>query len=151
MRKEQKAVGNNSQKIQRPGEPVSPDTSASRGVLVYRERLVLGASGRAILAFRDQDRARLKALTQGIDISLDEYENKLERTRQLGYATSREELIAGAVAIAAPFFDGSDQAAGSLSAFGPSVRLSDERVDQIGQLLKHECEELSLALGFRRQ
>jgi IclR family acetate operon transcriptional repressor len=121
--------------------------SFKRGV-GYKERLALGASGRAILAFGDQDPVQIKGLIQGIKISLTEYEKELGLTRQRGYAISREELIAGAVAIAAPFFSGNGQAAGSIGVFGPTVRMNEERIDQLGTLLKRESEHLSKALGF---
>jgi IclR family acetate operon transcriptional repressor len=123
--------------------------SFKRGV-GYKERLALGASGRAILAFRDQDQDQIKVLTDGIKVSVAQYEKELELTRQRGYAISREEVIAGAVAIAAPFFCGKGQAAGSIGVFGPSVRLNEERIDQWGTLLKRESENLSQALGVRR-
>jgi IclR family acetate operon transcriptional repressor len=123
--------------------------SFKRGV-GYKERLALGASGRAILAFGDQDPDQIKVLTQGIKVSLTEYEHELKLTRQRGYAISREELIAGAIAIAAPFFNGNGQAAGSIGVFGPSVRMNEERIDQWGTLLKRESENLSQALGRRR-
>lgn len=124
--------------------------SFKRGV-GYKERLALGASGRAILAFRDEEPNQLKKLTEGIKIGLGDYEKELEMIRHRGYAISREELIAGAVAIAAPFFSGNGQAAGSIGVFGPSVRMTEERIDQLGQLLRRESENLSQALGLRRR
>jgi IclR family acetate operon transcriptional repressor len=123
--------------------------SFKRGV-GYKERLALGASGRAILAFRDHDQDQIKVLTEGIKVSHAQYETELELTRERGYAISREEVIAGAVAIAAPFFSGKGQAAGSIGVFGPSVRLNEERINQWGTLLKRESENLSQALGVRR-
>jgi DNA-binding IclR family transcriptional regulator len=129
--------------------PSSQPLSFKRGV-GYKERLVLGASGRAILAFGDQD-PEIKALIREMKIDLGDYEKELELTRKRGYAISREELIAGAVAVAAPFFNGTGQAAGSIGVFGPSVRMSEERIDQVGQLLKSESENLSEVLGLRRK
>jgi IclR family acetate operon transcriptional repressor len=123
--------------------------SFKRGI-GYKERLALGASGRAILAFADYDAEQIKTLLQGIKISLGDYQKELEATRLRGYAISREELIAGAVAVAAPFFNGNGKAAGSIGVFGPSVRMDEEKIDQMGQLLRHESEKLSEALGLRR-
>jgi IclR family acetate operon transcriptional repressor len=124
--------------------------SFKRGI-GYKERLALGASGRAILAFADYDAEQIKTLLQGIKISLGDYAKELEATRLRGYAISREELIAGAVAVAAPFFNGNGKAAGSIGVFGPSVRMDEEKIDQMGQLLRHESENLSEALGLRRK
>jgi DNA-binding IclR family transcriptional regulator len=109
--------------------PSAQPLSFKRGV-GYRERLVLGASGRAILAY-----------TGGTP------PKELAQDRARGYAISREELIKGAVAIAAPFFNGSGQVAGSIGVFGPSVRLDDAKVRKFGKLLVREAGKLSKALG----
>jgi IclR family acetate operon transcriptional repressor len=122
--------------------------SFKRGV-GYKERLALGASGRAILAFGVCDNEQIKALINGLSTSVGDYEKELDATRQRGYAISREELIAGAVAVAAPFFNGSGQVAGSIGVFGPSVRMDDSRVEQLGRLLIEEAGHLSTALGSR--
>jgi IclR family acetate operon transcriptional repressor len=124
--------------------------SFKRGI-GYKESLALGASGRVILAFTDYDVEQIRTLIQGMKISLDDYEKELEATRQRGYGISRHELIAGAVAVAAPFFNGSGNATGSIGVFGPSVRMNEEKIEQMGQLLRQESENLSAALGLRRK
>jgi IclR family transcriptional regulator, acetate operon repressor len=108
--------------------PSSQPLSFKRGV-GYRERLVLGASGRAILAHTRP------------------YAQELSQVRQRGFAVSRNELIQGAVAVAAPFFGAGDQVAGALGIFGPSVRLSPAQVERFGKLLVKEARQLSSALG----
>jgi DNA-binding IclR family transcriptional regulator len=120
--------------------------SFKRGV-GYKERLALGASGRAILAFRDYDRAGIEALLTGLNTTFGDYEKELEATRRRGYAISLEELIAGAVAVAAPFLGGAGQPAGSIAVFGPRVRMDDARIAQLGPLLIEEAAHLSKALG----
>lgn len=126
--------------------PSAQALSFKRGV-GYKERLALGASGRAILAHTDPTPDELNELTQGMKINLRDYEKELERTKQRGYAISREEVIPGAVAIAASFFNGDGQVAGSIGVFGPSIRMDNERITEVGQLLVHESENLSRALG----
>ena len=124
------------------GQPLS----FRRGV-GYREKLVLGASGRTILSqmrlSADDLRGYLADANQDVALLVAD----LEKIRAEGFATSHHELIAGAVAVAAPFFNGANDVAGSLCIFGPSVRVSDERVAQFGALLKREAEKLSRALG----
>lgn len=110
--------------------PSAQPLSFKRGV-GYRERLVLGASGRAILAHRPAKR----------------YSTQLREVRARGFAVSRNELIKGAVAVAAPFFDSAGAVAGSLGIFGPGVRLTDSQVERFGRLLVREARELSAALG----
>lgn len=122
--------------------------SFKRGV-GYKERLALGASGRAILAFRGLDRAGIEAVLAGLDKDPVQYEEELRKTHARGYAISLEELIAGAVAIAAPFFGGDGQPAGSIGVFGPTVRMDAARVAELGPLLVEQAALLSRALGLR--
>lgn len=128
--------------------PSTQPLSFKRGI-GYRERIILGASGRAILAFSNVGKDLLKKLADGTDIDLEEYAQELDRIRKRGYAVSNEELIQGAVAIAAPFFDGSQKAAGSIGIFGPSARLGPAEVEKWGRLLSIEAERISRDLGAK--
>ena len=65
------------------------------------ERIARGASGRAILAFCSIPEADIKRLAESAGLSASRFVNELQATRQRGYAMSRDELIAGAVAVAA--------------------------------------------------
>ena len=125
--------------------PSQQALSFKRGV-GYRERLALGASGRSILAQMPDD-VDLEAHAAGLKLDVEKWRSELETIRQCGYAVSREELIAGAVAVAAPIFDGSGRVAGSLGVFGPSVRMSDAQVGKFGPLLVREATAVSFALG----
>ena len=128
--------------------PSQQALSFKRGV-GYRERLVLGASGRAILA-QIESTIDLKTYAAGLDVDIEKCREELTKVRARGYATSRDELLQGAVAIAVPIFDGADRVAGSLGIFGPSVRLPDARVREFGSLLIREAAEISAALGRQR-
>lgn len=124
--------------------------SFKRGV-GYRERISVGASGRAILAnigAAAKDRQRYAA-ERGLDIA--KPLEDLDMVRRRGYAISRDELIQGAVAIAAPFFDHSGGVAGSLGIFGPGARLHDDRVEQFGTMLIEQARLLSAALGAKEK
>jgi len=123
--------------------------SFKRGV-GYRERLVLGASGRAILAHMDPTAKDLKGHAKGLDIDLEKFPDELARIRERGFAVSKDELLQGAIAVAAPFFDGAERVAGSIAIFGPSVRLPAAQVDKFGKLLVQEAAQLSKALGQSR-
>ncbi|AOB32734.1 transcriptional regulator [Bordetella sp. H567] len=120
--------------------------SFRRGV-GYREKLVLGASGRTILARMNLTEKELKAYAADTKVDTAAYMAELERVRKQGYATSRHELIEGAVAVAAPYFNGADLVVGSLCIFGPSVRMTAERVKACGAMLLQEATVLSRALG----
>lgn len=116
----------------------------------YTERVVRGASGRAILAFMQPTEAVLRSYLAGSGVDPKKLEDELATTRQRGYSVSRNELISGAVAIAAPFFDRSGQVAGSIGVFGPEVRLDAGRQKEVAQLLLLESQMLSEALGHAR-
>lgn len=128
--------------------PSQQALSFKRGV-GYRERLVLGASGRSILA-HIEDSIELEAYAAGLDLDLEKCREELKKVRRRGFAVSRDELIRGAVAIAAPVFNGAGRVVGSLGVFGPSVRLTDARVQDFSRLLIHEAAEVSAALGKAR-
>jgi len=130
--------------------PSAQALSFKRGI-GYRERISVGASGRAILANIGQggeDRRRYAA-EHGLDIARPAED--LDMVRRRGYAVSKDELLQGAVAIAAPFFDRSGQVAGSLGVFGPGARLPAERVEEFGALLMQEAAALSHTLGKRAE
>jgi DNA-binding IclR family transcriptional regulator len=124
--------------------------SFRRGV-GYREKLVLGASGKAILAHMPAILPKLNSHAAGLQIDLKKYARELELIKDRGFAISREELIQGAVAVSAPFFRGAGEVAGSLSVFGPSVRLSAAQIAKFGKLLVHEAREISRVLGSVEQ
>jgi IclR family acetate operon transcriptional repressor len=126
--------------------PSNQPLSFKRGV-GYSERVVLGASGRAILAHLLVGDDELKEYAAGTKVDVSRYPKELEAIRKRGYATSRDELLQGAVAIAAPYFNGAGQVAGSIAVFGPSARVHAAEVDAFGKLLVEEARALSKALG----
>lgn len=115
----------------------------------YTERIVRGASGRAILANMAPTPAELEGYIQDSNVDAAVLDKELEQTRRQGYASSHNELISGAVAIAAPFFDRNGLVAGSIGVFGPEVRLNATRLKQFAKLLKEEAAALSAMLGHR--
>jgi DNA-binding IclR family transcriptional regulator len=121
--------------------------SFRRGV-GYTERIARGATGRAILAYMDPTPEQLRAIVQGTGVNAKDLEAELALTRKRGYATSHNELITGAVAVAVPFFDRHAQVAGSMGVFGPEVRLDASRQKELIRLLQEESVKLSEALGF---
>jgi len=128
--------------------PSTQPLSFRRGV-GYREMLVRGASGRSILAWLDTQAGDLGAFGAQDAADAQRVMQQLAQIRKQGYAMSRDELIQGAVAIAAPFFESSGRVVGSLGLFGPSARLSEELVHSYGALLVQEAAQLSAALGFK--
>lgn len=127
--------------------PSSQPLNFKRGI-GYTERIARGASGRAILAHLHATREELVAYTEGTSIDVGTLAKELAQTRKRGYATSRNELIQGAVSAAAPFFDRNGGVAGSIGVFGPGARIQDANLKQLGVHVAKEAAELSSALGF---
>jgi IclR family acetate operon transcriptional repressor len=120
--------------------PSAQALSFRRG-LGYRESLARGASGKVILAFLPE--AEAKALQAEAKRNARE----LAQIKDRGFAVSKNELIDGAVAVSAPLFNGAGEVIGSVSVFGPSVRLSDARISTFARLLIREAREISQAIG----
>ena len=121
--------------------------SFKRGV-GYSERVAVGASGRVILAYLDEA-TQAAAAAGPLPVPAERLGQELQRIREQGWGVSRDELIQGAVAIAAPFFRAGGEVAGSLAVFGPAVRIAPERAAEYGALLAGEAQALSTALGYK--
>jgi DNA-binding IclR family transcriptional regulator len=125
----------------------SPQALSFKRGIGYQERIVLGASGQVILAFANTSIEAIERYADGIALDPIRFAQELRQIRTRGYATSKNALIEGAVAIAAPFFDSRDQVAGSIAVFGPGARLKEDKVRQLGAILVKEAAALSKALG----
>lgn len=110
------------------------------------ERISRGASGRAILAFCKNDEVEIKRFAEFAGWGAARFAQELKATRERGYAMSRDELIVGAVAVAAPVFDASG-VVGSIGVFGPAVRLGEREVTTLGRRVAKEASNLSGLLG----
>jgi IclR family acetate operon transcriptional repressor len=128
--------------------PSAQALSFRRGV-GYRESLVRGASGKAILAHVPTVQLKAASHANGLQADPKKYARELAQIKDRGFAVSKNELIEGAVAVSAPFFNGSGEVAGSLSVFGPSVRLSDAQIIKFGKFLMRDAREISAVLGTR--
>jgi IclR family acetate operon transcriptional repressor len=130
-------------------EMPSPQPISFRRGVGYSEKLVLGASGRAILAFTPLADGQLEAYAAGTNTDLEWLRDQLAVTRDRGYAMGHNELIQGAYAVAAPFFDGARHVAGSLGVFGPDARLTEARVREFGVLLREKAARITEGMGGR--
>lgn len=124
--------------------PSPQPLSFKRGV-GHSESVILGASGRAILAFVKDPRGYLDGMVPPEQQAA--YLEDLGRIREAGYTISRDELIKGAVAMAVPFRTIAGKVMGSLAVYGPSARLDDARVQQIVELLLDASRDLSAIAG----
>lgn len=128
-------------------EMPSPQPLSFKRGIGYSERIILGASGRAILAYSETPKATLEryAVEAGLDSA--QYLRDLDGVRRKGYAMSRGELIQGAVSLAAPFFNGPGNVCGALVVFGPEVRLAKSRIREVSSWLIETAIDASALLG----
>ncbi|MBO1113045.1 IclR family transcriptional regulator [Bordetella petrii] len=126
--------------------PCPQPLSFKRGV-GYSEKIERGASGRAILAYAAPTAAQLARYSQALDIEPARLQRDLAQVKKKGYAESHDELMRGATAVAAPFFDRAGAVAGSIGVFGPAVRLDKDRVASLAALVTRAAAELSAMLG----
>jgi IclR family acetate operon transcriptional repressor len=73
--------------------------------------------------------------------------DNLDAARRAGFAIARDELEPGLIAVAAPVHDVSGAVVAALSVSGPTVRLTNDRLDEVAALLVTEAEALSSILG----
>jgi len=89
---------------------------------------------------------RLERSTARTITSRSVLEKELDGVRSNGFAVARDELEPGLIAVAAPVHDRGGAVVAALSVSGPSVRLTDDRIDEIATLLVAEAETLSSQL-----
>jgi IclR family acetate operon transcriptional repressor len=69
--------------------------------------------------------------------------------RQRGWSFDDEEHLPGTRCVAASVYDERAEALGTISLAGPSKRLPDERIRQLGPVVAHVAEDITRRLGGR--
>lgn len=106
----------------------------------FRHPLVVGAHGRALLAFFDADE-RAQHLERHGQIGAE-----IDATRQRGYAVSADELEKGASGVAAPILDRLGRPIASVGVVAPSPRMADPA--SLGPRVRAMSLEISRRLGY---
>lgn len=115
--------------------------------------LLSGASGRCILAGLPEDEIKAIFDSERAAPRNDRLPawNKLTRDLQLirkqGFAISRGEMIAGAMAIAAPIIGAEGAAIASIAVTAPNERMQRAGPQRVSELLRDKARELSFRLG----
>ncbi|CAN7382225.1 SMP-30/gluconolactonase/LRE family protein [Bosea sp. LjRoot9] len=112
------------------------------------------AGGKALLAFAQPheqraifDRIRLERFTDASFTQEDALLADLALARARGYAVSLEEHVAGVSSVAAPIFDHTGRAVAAIGVFGPSSRLTSERLHVTGRDLMAAGRQISGNVG----
>ncbi|HEX2770007.1 MAG TPA: IclR family transcriptional regulator C-terminal domain-containing protein, partial [Geobacteraceae bacterium] len=75
---------------------------------------------------------------------------QLKRIAEQGYAIDNEELDIGVRCIGAPIRDYTRRIIGALSISGPSMRLTDERMEkELIPIVKKAADDISTKLGYQ--
>lgn len=90
----------------------------------------------------------LERLAAGTLVTPAALRRDLELTQARGYATAVDELEPGLWAVAAPVRDASGGVVAALAVSGPTVRLRDRLLDELGRLVRDEADALSTRNGY---
>jgi DNA-binding IclR family transcriptional regulator len=120
------------------------------------QRIPLHATsdGKVLLAYLFEDRLAevpvqpLQRFTDHTITDMRQLERELAAVRERGYATAVDELEVGLTAIAAPIRNAEGMVTASISASGPSFRLSEDRIPGVAAAIRRASDEISRRLGW---
>jgi IclR family acetate operon transcriptional repressor len=114
--------------------------------------------GKAILAgltdAEVSDIVKLRGLPRLSNNTIDapgRLQQQLDQVRRQGYAVDDEEYYVGLRCVAAAVYDEHGRPLAAISASGPTVRVTTERVPALGGLVKSLAAEITVELGGRRE
>jgi IclR family KDG regulon transcriptional repressor len=133
----------------------TPHTLIMRSKIGYRISAHCTALGKAILATLSDAKTDVILQNEGMPrftpntitdpLALKEH---LRRVKSQGFAIDDEEHEEGIRCAAAAIRDHTGSVAGAISVSGPTVRISRQRVEEIGVLVRDVCRKLSNSLGY---
>jgi IclR family acetate operon transcriptional repressor len=114
------------------------------------------APGKAILPYLSDDRVSdiierhgLVERTQNTITDREELEEELEWIREHNYALDDEERLTGMRSVAAPVIDRNDRVRGSLTIYGPTNRIDDDRFyDEYPELLMRSANVVEVLTNY---
>ena len=119
-----------------------------------RIKMHCSAAGKAMLAWlpepemrRILERHGLPRVTERTLVSTEALSANLEQGRAQGHAVDDEEHAAGLRCVAAPIFDEQRRPLASLSVSGPSARLTDQRLKQLGSMVAAAAHAVTAKFG----
>lgn len=132
----------------------SPQTLAMRSSVGVKIPLHCTALGKAILAGLDETKrdamlkgGELQDFTPNTITNSAQLIDHLNIVRSRGFAVDDQEHEEGIRCVAAVVWDHNDEIAGAISVSGPTLRISEERTEELGALIKDVCQRLSRSLG----
>ena len=119
-----------------------------RVILGERAQMYCTGIGKAVLAFlpemvRDAYiNKELTAYTEHTITDRDELMEELRRTRERGYSVDNMEHEFGVKCVGMPIFNRKGAVEAAISVSGPSLRFSEERIEEIAGILKTYVEKI---------
>lgn len=121
-----------------------------------RSPLHASGIGKALLSAFDDERletflktAKFTRFTDKTIANPDELGVAIDQTRRLGYSFDDEERTVGMRCVAASIVDGYGEAVAGISVSGPTIRMPDSKVREVGGLVVEAAAEVSRRLGAR--
>lgn len=119
-----------------------------------RAAMVASGVGKAVLATYSNDDVSaiirhhgMPRLTEKSIVRPSDLFRELEKIRKQGYALDDEEACMGLRCIAAVVYNDCAEPLAAISVSGMTSRLTDERLPEVGQIVREVAQELTLALG----
>lgn len=119
-----------------------------------RSEVHFSAHGKAMTAFLREEKAEaviektsFHAYTPRTINSPDAFRRELEEVRRVGYALDREEGEEGVRCVSAPIFDHANRVAGAMTITGPTSRLRDADLPELGPIVREHAARISQSLG----
>jgi IclR family acetate operon transcriptional repressor len=110
--------------------------------------------GKALLLALDDDGVRrvlhktgLERYTEKTIVEPDKLFAELATSRARGWAVDDEERTLGMRCVAAPIYNEHGEAFAGLSISGPTVRMTDERLGELGPMVKRAAEAITRSIG----
>lgn len=119
-----------------------PMTTVVRLNIGARHPLYSTAGGKAILAFSDHDifervcASEITSFTEKTIVSPEQLKQEMVLIKENGYAIDNMENEYGIRGFAMPLWDKNDMLMGAISLSGPSLRISDERIQEFIPIFK---------------
>lgn len=111
--------------------------------------------GKVILAYSDPELVNeiieaegLPSYTEHTITDKNKFRKHLEKIRVRGFAVDNEEQEEGIRCIGGPIFNYTEDVIASFSISGPTTRITEERINDLAQLIKTYTKKISAAFGY---
>lgn len=124
------------------------EMSLMRSLLGERAKMYCTGIGKAMMAYLPEGKIEeyshkpLESYTEHTITEPDKLKQELAQIRRQGYAMDRMEHEFGIKCVAVPIFNHSRELAGAMSVSGPSLRFTEERIEELLPLLKENVQKI---------